>query len=97
MTALRCLRVKPGKKGLNRRLRPVLRGGTSSHTLPNHVIGKRMVNTSLAKGHHAQTLCTASQFFLYVSHDSSMPNKNCTLLVLTGEDDIAKFDSWRYS
>jgi hypothetical protein len=38
---LRCLRVKLGKKGLNRRLRPVLCGGgrIGSHTLPNHVIG----------------------------------------------------------
>jgi hypothetical protein len=27
VTVLRCLRVKPGKKGLNRRLRPVLQGG----------------------------------------------------------------------
>jgi hypothetical protein len=27
VTALRCLKIKPGKKGLNRRLRPVLRGG----------------------------------------------------------------------
>jgi hypothetical protein len=31
---------KPGKWGLNSRLRPVLRGGgTGSHTLPNHVTG----------------------------------------------------------
>jgi hypothetical protein len=28
-----------------------------------------------------------------VSHDSSMPNENCTLLFFTGEDDIARFNS----
>jgi hypothetical protein len=36
---------KPGKRGLNSRLRPVLRGGggegIGSHTLPNHVTGNR--------------------------------------------------------
>ncbi len=54
VTALRCLRVKPRKRGLNKRLKSVLRGwGAGSHTLPNHVIGKRMVNMTLLKGHHA--------------------------------------------
>jgi hypothetical protein len=28
--------------------------GAGSHTLPNHVIGKRTVNTTLLKGHHAR-------------------------------------------
>jgi hypothetical protein len=63
VTALRCLRVKPKKRGLNRRFKPILWGGAGSHTLPNHVIGKQTVNTSLAKGHHAQTQCTARNFF----------------------------------
>ncbi len=65
VTALWCLRLKPGKKGLNRRLRAVLRGGTGSHTLPNHVIRKQTVNTTLAKGHHAQTQRTAKIFFMF--------------------------------
>jgi hypothetical protein len=32
---------KPGKQGLNSRLKPILRvgGGVGSHTLPNHVTG----------------------------------------------------------
>jgi hypothetical protein len=37
------------------------------------------------------------EIFFNVSHNSSMPNKNCTLLFLTGEDKIARFDSRRYS
>ncbi len=66
VTALRCLKIKPGKKGLNRRLRPVLRrGGTGSQTLPNHVTGKRMVNTTLAKGHRAQTQRTARNCLMF--------------------------------
>jgi hypothetical protein len=62
-----CLRVKPGKKGLNRRLRPVLQGGglAGSHTLPNHVTEKRMVNTTLAKGYHAQIRYTARNFLCF--------------------------------
>ncbi len=55
-----------------------------------------MVNTTLTKGHHAQTWRTARIFF-YVSHGSSMPNKNCTLIFLTGEDDIARFNSRWYN
>jgi hypothetical protein len=33
----------------------------------------------------------------YVSHDSNIPNQYCTLLFLTGEDDIARFDSRGYN
>ncbi len=40
------------KAGLIRRLKPILRGGAGSHPTPNHMIGKQMVNTTLAKGHH---------------------------------------------
>jgi hypothetical protein len=40
-------------------------GGTGSHTLPNHMIGKRTVNTTLAKGHHAQTQPTARKFLMF--------------------------------
>ncbi len=40
VTALRCLRFKPGKWGLNSRLLPVLWGrGAGSHTLPNYMTG----------------------------------------------------------
>ncbi len=49
VTALRCLRVKIKKRGINRRIKPILRGGAGSYTLPNHVIGKRMVNKTLVK------------------------------------------------
>ncbi len=54
------------KRGLIRWLKPILRGGgAGSHTLPNHVIGKRMVNTTLAKGHHAQTRRTARILLIF--------------------------------
>jgi hypothetical protein len=36
------------------------------------------------------------EHFVKVSHDSSTLNKNCILLFLTGEDDIAWFSSRRY-
>jgi hypothetical protein len=75
VTAFQFLRVKPSKWGLNRGLKPVLQGWAGSHTLSNHVIGKRMVNTTLAKGHHAQTSRTARNFLLFFSHDSSTPKK----------------------
>ncbi len=66
VTALQCLRVKPRKKRLNRQLKPVLRGREAgSHTLPNHMIGKWPVNTTLAKGHHSQTRHTAINFLYF--------------------------------
>ncbi len=95
MTALWCLRVKPGKKGLNRQLRPVLRGGTGSHTLPNHMIGKRTVNTTLTKGHHARTQRTAKIFLIFHTI-AARPIKTVHFEFLTEEDDIARFDSWQY-
>jgi hypothetical protein len=66
---------KDQRKGLNRLFSAMLQvGGSGSHTLPGHVIRKWMVNTTLARGHPAQTRCTARNFsdFLY---DSSMLNK----------------------
>jgi hypothetical protein len=75
LTALRYLRVKPRRSGLNRRLKSGLRGwGTGSHTLPNHVTGKRTVNATLARGHHAQTQRAAKTFLNFVCN-SSTPNK----------------------
>jgi hypothetical protein len=65
VTALWCLRIKPKKRGLNRRLKRILRGGAGSHTLPNHVIGKWTVNMTLVKGYHAQTRQTARNFFMF--------------------------------
>jgi hypothetical protein len=63
---VRCLRVKLKKRRLNRRLKPRLRGrGAGSHTLPNHMIGKRTVNMTLAKGHHAQTWRTARNLLIF--------------------------------
>jgi hypothetical protein len=55
-----------------------------------------MVKMTLAKGHHAPTRRTARNFLMF-----HMPavrlNENCTLLFLTGEDVIARFDSRQYS
>jgi hypothetical protein len=33
---------------------PILQGGAGSHTLSNHVIGKRTVNMTLATGHQSR-------------------------------------------
>ncbi len=49
-------------------------GGAGSHTLPNRVIEKWMVNTTLTKGHHTQTWRNARNFQNF-SHDSSTPIK----------------------
>jgi hypothetical protein len=80
--------VKLKKRVLNRELKPILRGGPGSHPTPNHVIGKWAVNTTLAKGHQAQTRSTARNFLIF-SQDSSTPIHN-TLFFLTGEDDYSK-------
>jgi hypothetical protein len=65
VTVLRNLRVKPRRRGLNRRLKPGLPGGggAGSDTLPNNVTRKRTVKVTLARGHHAQTLRTARHFY----------------------------------
>ncbi len=55
---------------------------------------KRIVNATLARGHHADTGCTARNFFNFV-YNYSTPNKTVHYY-LTGEDDIARFDSQRY-
>jgi hypothetical protein len=51
------LRVKRQKMGLNRRPFAYTAvkegGGLDSHPTPNHVIGKRTVNATLAMGHQA--------------------------------------------
>jgi hypothetical protein len=52
------------------------------------VIGKKTVNTTLAKGYHAQTLRTARNLLIF-SHDSSTPI-NYTLLFFTGKDDYSQ-------
>ncbi len=49
-------------------------GGASSHMLPNHVIGKRTVNTTLGKGHHAQTRRTGRHFLIF--HMIAVRKKN---------------------
>ncbi len=73
MTALRYLRVQRRMRELNRRLKPVLqRGGTCSLTVPNHVIRQRMVNVTLASGHHAHPRHT------------SCPSRNLTWLYWAG-------------
>ncbi len=55
-----------------------------------------MVNKTLAKGHHTQTWHTARNFFMFHTVAVHL-YKNCTLLFLTGEDDIARFDSRKYN
>jgi hypothetical protein len=47
------LRIKCQKVSLNRCPLPILHGGLGSHPTPSHVIRKRTVNTTLAKGHQA--------------------------------------------
>jgi hypothetical protein len=50
----------------------------------------------LAMGHNAETLRTARNF-LNFHMVAVRPTKHCTLLFVTREDDIARFDSRRYS
>jgi hypothetical protein len=69
---------------LNRRLKPILQGGHGSHPTPNHVIGKRMVNMTLAKGHHAQTRHTARNVLIY--HTIAIRPFSTYYYFLTGED-----------
>ncbi len=52
------------------------------------MIGKQTVNTTLSKGHHAQTRHTARNFLIF-SHHSSTPIRY-TLLFLTGEGDYSQ-------
>jgi hypothetical protein len=80
VTVLWCLRVKPKKQGLNRRLKPILLVlGAGSHTLPNHVIGKRMVNTTPGEGSSRSDLAHCKKFSIF-SHDSSTPIKLCIII-----------------
>jgi hypothetical protein len=93
VTAFQCLRFKL-KKGVNRRPKPILQGGgPGSHPSPNHLIGTRTVNTTLAKCHHALTRCTARNLSIF-SHSSSTPI-NYTLLLLLAKTTIAMIDSRR--
>jgi hypothetical protein len=73
-----------------------VRGGTGSHTLPNYVTRKQTINATLVRGHHAQTWRTARNFLNFID-DSNMPNKTVHYYFLTGEDDIARFDSRQYT
>jgi hypothetical protein len=55
-----------------------------------------MVNRTLAMGHHAETRLTARNFLIF--HMIAVrPTINRTLLFVTGEDNIARFDSLRYN
>ncbi len=95
---VRYLIFKLGKRGLNSQLRPILRerGGNGSHTLPNHVTGNGW-STRHSRGVITLRPSALLEIFYFISHSSSTPNKNCTLLFLTGEDDIARFDSPQYN
>jgi hypothetical protein len=89
VTEFRCLRVRPSKVGLNRRLTTHTAGeGPGSHPTPNHVIGKRTVNTTLANGHHANPAHCWK--FTTFSHDSSTRNIHIHYSFLTGEDDYSQ-------
>jgi hypothetical protein len=76
---------------------PILQGGgAGSHTLPNHVIGKWTVNTALTMGHQSRP--GALQKFFSNTYGSQYTK--CTLnniIILIGEDDIARFDSRQYT
>ncbi len=65
--------------------------GAGSHPLPGHMIRKQTVNTTLTRGHYAQTQRTARNFFNFV-YDSSTPNKTVYYYFLTGEDNIVRLD-----
>jgi hypothetical protein len=56
-----------------------------------------MVNITLAKGHHDQTRRTGRKCFNFPHVSSICSNENGTLLFLTREFDIARFDSQQYS
>ncbi len=96
VTALRCLRVKPGKRGLNSRLWPVLRGGgAGSHTLPNHVTWN---GQSTRHSRWVITLRPGALLEIFYFHTVALcPTIKCTLLFVTGEDNLARFDSRRYN
>jgi hypothetical protein len=50
---------------------------------------------TLARGHHAQTWRTDRKFLMFHMVAVRL-NKNYTLLFLTGEDNIARFNSRQY-
>jgi hypothetical protein len=51
---------------------------------------------TLAKGHHAQTRGTATNYLIFHTVAVRL-NNNGTLLFVTGEDDTARFDSLQYT
>ncbi len=85
---------KPGKRGLNSQLRPVLRGGDGSHTLPNHVTGNGR-STQYSQWVIKPTRRTARNFLFHTNN--SRPLLNIYIVFVTGEDDIARSDSRRYT
>jgi hypothetical protein len=55
-----------------------------------------MVNMTLTMGHHAETWRTARNVLIF--HKVAVrPTINCTIFFVTGEDDIARFDSRQYT
>jgi hypothetical protein len=100
VTVLRYLRFKPGKQALNSPLTCPAggggrAGGADSHTLPNQVTG------NWRSTRHSRGVITLRPsalleiYFLFIN--SSSPKWNLYLIFVTGEDDIARFDSRRYS
>ncbi len=65
---------------------PILRGGggLGSHPTPNHVVGKRTVNMTLAKGHHADP--GHCYKFSNFTHDCCTQNVLYIIIFVSGED-----------
>jgi hypothetical protein len=68
---------------------PILQGGgAGSHPLPNHVIGKRMVNTTLAIGHQCRLGALLKINNIHMA--CSTPNAPNNIIILTGEGDYSQ-------
>jgi hypothetical protein len=87
VTARRHLISKPGKRGLNSRLRPVLWGGGIVLTLPNRD-WKRTVNMTLAKGDHTKTWRTARNFLMFHMVVVRLNNKRYIIIFDWGNSQV---------
>ncbi len=93
-TAWRCLTFKPGKRGLNSRLRPILWGGS---VLTHYLITWLEMDGQLGTrdGSSGRPGALLEMFFSYTN--SSTPYLNIYIVFVTGEDDIARYNSRRYT
>jgi hypothetical protein len=67
---------------------PILWWGAGSYPTSGHVTRKRTVNTTLARGHHAETWRTARNFFFF--HTLAIGPKLFNIIFLTGEDEYSQ-------